>query len=246
MKINRVVFMSVLAMAIAALAVPLIGLRAAASVSGAPASIAAAKARTVDASASAVTQQKEKQIDTERGVTLDPTPGRFSAETMRALGLAKAADPKAASARIAAKLLGKKGSKSGDVSIQSGQPLNLNSKSALSDALITAIGGRDNQFSEVTLIADWDGREDCAADREQKIDDFSFAESEIDQSLTRVAVSEHTVANGFAENVYYYGDSVGNFWIGTDLNPGIGAGPQVDTLRQVNIPTLLTTGISGG
>src|SRR5262249_37439681 len=77
-----------------------------------------------------------------------------------------------------------------------GQPLVLNETSALSAALITNIGGRDNQFSEVALIADWDGREDCAADRGTKIDDFSFVEPEIDFSLTRAAISEHTFANG--------------------------------------------------
>ena len=48
---------------------------------------------------------------------------------------------------------------------QSGEPVILNAQSALSAALMTNIGGRDNQFSEVTLLADWDGREDCVADR---------------------------------------------------------------------------------
>src|SRR5439155_13695049 len=169
-----------------------------------------------------------------------------------ALGITRVANPGEASARVGQKLQGKKKSGSGEVSIQSGQPLVLDSRSALSAALITTIGGRDNQFSEVTLIADWDGREDCAADREQKIDDFSFAEPEIDQSLTRTAISEHTVANGFNENVYYYGDSLGNLWVTTDNNPGqlglggTGIGSQVDVFRQVNIPMLINTGASGG
>ena len=94
-----------------------------------------------------------------------------------------------------------------------GQPLVLNEVSALSAALLTTIGGRDNQFSEVALIADWDGREDFAADRGAKIDDFSFVEPEIDQSLTRTAISEVTFANGHLLNAYYYGDSVGNMWV---------------------------------
>jgi hypothetical protein len=132
------------------------------------------------------------------------------------------------------RLLGKKKS-SGGVSVQSGQPQILNVASALSAALMTTIGGRDNQFSEVTLIADWDGREDCAADREQKVDDFSGVESDIDASLTRTAISEHTAANGFDENVYYYGDSLGNVWVGvdTDLDGG------VDSILQINLPTVL-------
>src|SRR5205085_3627201 len=127
-------------------------------------------------------------------------------------------------------------------------PTILNAASALSAALITTSGGRDNQFSEVTLIADWDGREDCAADREQKLDDFSFVEGDIDQTLTRAAISEHTVANGFDENVYYYGDSLGNFFIGTDTNPGVNtsSSPSIDSVRQVNIPQLVNTAASGG
>jgi hypothetical protein len=90
----------------------------------------------------------------------------------------------------------------------------MNATSALSAALITTMGGRDTQFSEVALIADWDGREDCVADHGAKVDDFSFIELDIDQSLTRAAISEHTFANGFTENVFYYGDSVGNVWVG--------------------------------
>jgi len=35
----------------------------------------------------------------------------------------------------------------------------------------------------------------------QKIDDFSFSELEIDTTLTRTAISEHTIANGFNENI---------------------------------------------
>jgi len=129
-----------------------------------------------------------------------------------------------------------------------GQPSVLNPQSALSAAILTTLGGRNSQFSEVSLLASWDGREDFAADRAHKVDDFSFVEADIDQSLTRTAISEHTFANGFNENVYYYGDSVGNFWIGTDTNPtiNISAVGGVDVLRQVNIPALVNTATSGG
>ena len=124
-----------------------------------------------------------------------------------------------------------------------GQPLVLNELSALSDALIFTEGGRDTQFSEVALISDWDGREDCVADRGAKIDDFSFAESEPDVTLTRAAISEHTFANGHLFNSYYYGDSVGNLWFGFDL---VGS-PLVDALIQANIPAIINTpGGSGG
>ena len=249
MNIKKAIFMAVLVVALAALAVPLVGLRASAAGSatsskGAIARAAAAKASAVSAAGQQVEQQREVTGDT-RG---EETPaGKISADTLKALGITRVANPGEASKRVAQKLKGnKKKSGGGDVSIQSGQPLVLNSRSALSAALMTTIGGRDNQFSEVTLIADWDGREDCAADREQKLDDFSDTELEPDQSLTRVAISEHTVANGFAENVYYYGDTLGNLWVGTDTNPGVGVGSQVDDLNQVNIPALLNGGTSGG
>src|SRR4029078_3987836 len=141
------------------------------------------------------------------------------------------------SEKIARMLLKKKAKGDGQVGIQSGQPIVLNAASALSAALMTTIGGRDNQFSEVTLITDWDGREDCAADREQKVDDFFFVEADIDTAPTRVGISEHTVANGFAENVYYYGDTLGNLWVGTDTNPGINVSPNGggDSRRQGNL-----------
>ncbi|HMG35363.1 MAG TPA: hypothetical protein VKM94_15595 [Blastocatellia bacterium] len=118
---------------------------------------------------------------------------------------------------------------------QIGQPQVLNARSALSAAIATTLGGRDTQFSEVALIADWDGREDCNADRAAKIDDFSGVEVDPDQTLTRTAISEHTIANGFLENVFYYGDSIGNVWVAIDID---GNGTQ-DQILQINLPTVL-------
>src|ERR1044072_7749428 len=254
MKIKRAVLMAVLVVAVAALAVPLVGFnaRAAGSAADARAALTATKANAAVVSKAAAAAQHEA-VAVNGSSQEDSISGKISAETVKGLGIQriKGPDVKAkiqkAMENNAAKLL-KKNKGSGDLSAQSGQPTVLNARSALSTALITTIGGRDNQFSEVALIADWDGREDCAADREQKLDDFSFVEPEIDQSLTRTAISEHTVANGFNENVYYYGDSLGVFSIGTDTNPGINVSPNggVDSLRQVNIPTLVNTGTSGG
>src|SRR6185436_8034187 len=157
-----------------------------------------------------------------------------SPEVWNTLGIPRSKDPAGAAKKIQQRL---KGGGSGDLTIQSGQPAILNPASALSDALMTNIGGRDNQFDEVTLIADWDGREDCAADREAKVDDFSGipAGGEIDFVLTRTAISEHTRANGWNENVYYYGDSVGNVWVGVD-NTG---DAKADVFLQINLPTVL-------
>ncbi len=226
-KLQRRVLILVFASAFVALSVPLIGLRAKAAGHVATAvSLTAAKASAENAAETSGPaplmgqEQQDRQSESTSDVRGEAAAGRISAETLKALGITRVANPAESSARLAQKLKSGKRSGSGDVSIQSGQPLTMNARSALSAALLTTIGGRDNQFSEVTLIADWDGREDCAADREQKVDDFSFSEAELDQSLTRTAISEHTVANGFAENVYYYGDSVGNLWVGTDTNPG--------------------------
>jgi hypothetical protein len=179
---------------------------------------------------------------------VDAPQGKISKETLITLGFQKSKLSAAEASALMAKKLKGENKQNITLAPDSGQPTILNSRSALSAALMTNIGGRDNHFSEVTLIADWDGREDCAADREQKVDDFSFAEADIDTSLTRVAISEHTVANGFAENVYYYGDSLGNLWVGTDTNPGVNVSPNgaVDALLQVNIPALVNAGASGG
>ncbi len=122
-----------------------------------------------------------------------------------------------------------------------GQPSILNTRSPLSAAVFSAVGGRDSQFSEVTLFADWDGREDFTSDRATKVDDFSSVEVDIDLTQTRTAVSAHTVANGFNENIYYYGDSAGNVSVGVDSDPGSSstASGQVDQVLQINLPTVL-------
>src|SRR5215208_674097 len=245
MKIKRAVLMAVLAVAIAALAVPLVGFNARAAGSAADARAALTATRANAAAVTTTTAATQPAVIPVGGSSQDPA-GKISADTLKAIGFQKSKNPEAA-ANIA-KSLAKKKAGGGDFITQSGQPTVLNARSALSSALMTTIGGRDNQFSEVALIADWDGREDCVADREQKVDDFSFVEADIDTSLTRTGISEHTVANGFAENVYYYGDSLGNLWVGTDTNPGINVSPNggVDSLRQVNIPALVNTGTSGG
>jgi hypothetical protein len=257
MKIKRAVLMAVLVVAVAALAVPLVGFNARAAGSAADSkALLASKSKAAAAIKASSSQQNVAVV--ENPVAQDSSmSGQIAAETVNTLGIARSKD-RNASARVAQALKNSKG-KGGDFTVQSGQPNVLDARSALSAALITNIGGRDNQFSEVALVADWDGREDCVADREQKVDDFSFAEPEIDISLTRAAISEHTVANGFNNNVYYYGDSVGNLWVGTDANPGqpsptgtgvggtpTGAGVQADTVLQINIVALVNAGATNG
>ena len=251
MKMKRAVMMGVLVLAVAALAIPLIGVKARAAGGATVAKgVVAAKASTA-AGNKVVARQEQVAVEQVQGGE-----GAISAETLKALGIQRL--PKGVSASEASqkladrKILGKTGSVTADAEV--GPPLVgltnvLNSQSALSAALLTTVGGRDNQFSEVGLIADWDGREDCAADHSQKVDDFSFVEADIDTSLTRTGISEHTYSNGFGENVFYYGDSLGNLWVGTDTNPGSNAGSPngtVDSLRQINIPALVNSAAGSG
>ncbi|HZM89487.1 MAG TPA: hypothetical protein VFF31_23400, partial [Blastocatellia bacterium] len=137
MSIKRLIFMAVLVVAIAALAVPLVGLRATAGAStGAASSAVASKAKAASvAAANGAVQQVEQRQEGESRAEQAPE-GKISAETRKALGLTRVANPAEASAKMAQKLGGKK-TGSGDVSIQSGQPTVFDARSALSAALIT-------------------------------------------------------------------------------------------------------------
>jgi uncharacterized repeat protein (TIGR01451 family) len=108
-----------------------------------------------------------------------------------------------------------------------GLPTNLAINSALSAAVMTSLSG-DGYFNEVDLMGDLDGKEDLTADHSTKVKDFSSMP--FGWSLTRTALSEHTIANGFNENIYYYGDSFGNVYVASS-NPV--------TTTVLNLPTLL-------
>src|SRR5689334_14414165 len=237
--IRRAMMIAVLAVAIAALIVPLVGSRTQAASSGAPvANPAPAPAAPSTAAAPAAAAKQANRLA--NGQTALPADGAMaelgaiSPQVRETLGYTKVADPKAAAERFAQRLLSKKGA-SGDVQIQAGEPELLAGNAAFSSAIFTAISGRDTQFDEVALLADWDGREDCVADRAHKVDDFSGVAPDIDFVLTRTAISEHTIANGFTSNVFYYGDSVGNVWVGVDTT----GDARVDQLFQINLPTVL-------
>lgn len=229
MKFKRFMVVSVLAIAVAALALPLVGRRVHASFSTSSLTSSPAPLRLLARPGVPVAALPPAQSS---GGSIDP-------KTVTSLALNRLPEGVDVQAVIREALRNHgKGPREG---LNSGQPRILETDSALSAAFLTNIGGRNTQFSEVALVADWDGREDCTADREAKVDDFSFAEPEIDFTLTRTAISEHTVANGFTENVYYYGDSVGNLWVGTDTD----SDGLINTLIQVSIPTLVGTGVSG-
>jgi len=120
MNIKRAIFMVVLVAAVAALAMPLVGLRAAAAGSatsrGATSTANAAAARASAANAAA--QQVEQQREVTGETRADGPAGKISADTMRALGITRVANPGEASARVGQKLQGKKKSGGGEVSIR--------------------------------------------------------------------------------------------------------------------------------
>ena len=131
MNTKRAFFMAALVIALAALAAPLVGLRAKAAGSAGAVTPKVAKSAPTSTAAQQVEQQRESSGDTQG------TPaGKVTAETMRALGLTRVANPAEASAQMGQRLLGKKKG-SGEVSVQSGQPSVLNAQSALSAALMT-------------------------------------------------------------------------------------------------------------
>jgi hypothetical protein len=90
--------------------------------------------------------------------------------------------------------------------LTAGLGIQMSAKSAFSAVVGTAIGGSANSLNEIALLGDLDGREDLVADHSLEIANATPTLVP-GQTLTRFAISEHTIANGFAENLFYYGDS---------------------------------------
>ena len=118
-----------------------------------------------------------------------------------------------------------------------GLAVQMSPKSAFSAVVGTAIGGAANALNELTLLGDLDGREDLVADHAMKIADVGGSNTQ-GQTLTRLAISEHTIANGFGENIYYYGDSLGNVTVG-EYNPMDNSTGLIGTSFVINLPTVL-------
>jgi hypothetical protein len=118
-----------------------------------------------------------------------------------------------------------------------GLAVQMSPKSAFSAVVGTAIGGAANSLNEVTLLGDLDGREDLVADHAMKIADVGGSNAQ-GQTLTRVAISEHTIANGFGENIYYYGDSLGNVTVGA-YNTEDNSTGLIGNSFVINLPTAL-------
>jgi hypothetical protein len=264
-RMRKAVYVAVILLAVSALTLPLTLKAGAAGSKTSPASIAKSGLSGVLSSAPvAVTQGAQiSRGDIQNPVSDQASEGKISPEVIKALGISRLPKKKLAKAsaegarRITSGLSshvtprpadGRVNATSpgvGGTGLPIGLPQVLGNNDALSAALITTIGGRDSQFDEVALIADWDGREDCVADRGSKIDDFSGLPGglDIDFTLTRAAISEHTRGNGHPFfNVYYYGDSVGNAYMGID----VAGSSLVDIVFSFNVPELVNTNTSGG
>ncbi|MFY9573539.1 MAG: hypothetical protein WAV20_19245, partial [Blastocatellia bacterium] len=136
--LKRKCFVAVLVLGLSALGMPFLLMRAYASRSAAPASSSALKSASPTPSLP-VSKQDHFAGQEKPGASRED---RVSSDTLSALGIKRVANPGEVSKRIRESLKNKGKKPEGDLTIQSGSPLVLNSRSALSDALITALGGR--------------------------------------------------------------------------------------------------------
>ncbi len=105
-----------------------------------------------------------------------------------------------------------------------GLPLNMSASAPLSVAVALA------QEHSMTVVGDWDGNEDLTADHGGKVAELADPTQGF---VTRVAISEHTIANSFNEDIFYYGDSLGNVNV-VATSSLTGGTPTVFT---INLPT---------
>ncbi|MGA2538196.1 MAG: hypothetical protein ABSF53_19460 [Terracidiphilus sp.] len=103
----------------------------------------------------------------------------------------------------------------------------------LSAAIATTTAGNLNQ---VLTMGDWDGKESLTANHEGVVTDFTTPPQGF--TLTRTAISEHTIANGFNEDIFYYGDSFGNVYVNAATNLQ-SVPPHNSNVTVINLPTVL-------
>src|SRR5262245_48196953 len=170
----------------------------------------------------------------------DSGDGGLAPEVVRALGIPRPAGVSATEASLAAGDLVEALVTSGSAFVPNsvGVASIMAPNAPFSAAVMTTVG---SPFFRASLLGDWDGREDLVADHEGKVLDLSSPLPPPPVSpqfvFTRAAVSEHTRANGFNENVYYVGDSLGNVYVvaSNTLGPAV---PTPQILR-LNLPTIL-------
>jgi len=111
---------------------------------------------------------------------------------------------------------------------------NMLANAPLSAAIVL---GRGGPLNDVVTFGDWDGAEDLVADHGGKVDDFLGRITPQGFTITRTAISEHTMANGFNEDIFYYGDSLGNVYVSATTN--LDKDPPTPTVFVINVPTVL-------
>ncbi|MGH9822222.1 MAG: hypothetical protein ACREDR_03030, partial [Blastocatellia bacterium] len=254
-RLRKRIFLAVTAVAALALVVPFIGRRASASstatVAARPVRGAAGlvgPAAAVSGQASQNSQMGNGQLGSARSAGMAGTTGsekKLSRKVLNDLGILPmpAGMTSGQIGQMMASAVQKRASaRSGGVRPQAGEPVNMSAAAAFSAGIITSEGGRNTQFDEVLTLGDWDGLEDLAADHSGKVDDFSgkvptVPTGPLEFTITREAISEHTIANGFPEDIFYYGDSFGNVYV-TPTTSLTQQTPAVTPL-VINLPTVL-------
>jgi hypothetical protein len=108
-----------------------------------------------------------------------------------------------------------------------GLPLIMSASAPFSAAVATGLE------HSMVLLGDWDGNEDLTADHGGKVAELPDPGNGF---VTRVAISEHSMANGFAQDIFYFGDSVGNVYVVATTDVTGFTSPNVFT---INLPTVL-------
>src|SRR5215471_9283179 len=263
-KMKRKIYLAVLAVAIAAMALPAIGVRVGATSGSSPSkataavpvpAVAAAANPAAGAPAAApmtggnseLSWQRAGRKGTEQETAPSGMAGRLSDDVVsKAFGITRnpAVDSIEMSKKVGAAVssqLSRHGHRGGTIAPEAGEPANMMACSAFSAAIITSEGGRDTQFDEVLTLGDWDGLEDFSADHSGKVDDFSLKQvtnpgGTLEFTITRAAISEHTMANGFNEDIFYYADSFGNLYIAATTN--LTQQTPTPNVFALNLPTL--------
>jgi hypothetical protein len=113
-----------------------------------------------------------------------------------------------------------------------GLPQNLRGDAAYSTALTVNTNATATSLTESGLVADIDGKDDLVADHSRTL--LSAVAPGV--QLTRSAISEHTRANGYNEDIHYLGDSLGDLFVISDSAAGL---TPTTTMCTINLPTVL-------
>src|ERR1700733_11639329 len=217
-KIRGKIYLAVVALAIMAIAMPVIGVKVRASGNAREAKPMVAATGLVGPAAP-VTASGNPQAGLQ-GSAAGSQGEKKSAKVLEKMGitLLKGKNKTAQSIAIGkagAERIAKRGKKERP---QSAEPVNMDANAAFSAAIITDEGGRSTEFDEVLTLADWNGQEQYSANHSGVVDNFdgkipTSPTGPNEFQLTRAAISEHTIANGFPEDIFYYGDSFGNVYV---------------------------------